>query len=339
MREDGIDILKVICSFLIVCIHIPFSGILGDYFTALTRVAVPIFFMITGYFYSDIIAKHKKKQQIKKIFLLVIKANILFFIWNIVLEILKRNDIVLYIQSVFTWKNVLNFLLLNESPLAGHLWYLGAILYVLIIVLIIDKLNCGTLLYILTPVLLLGDLALGKYSLLLWGKEYPYILVRNFLFVGIPYFCIGRLIRVYHRRTISRNVLIVSMVLFSLTSLLERFVLVSLNVNATRDHYISTTLLAITVFLFAIDGQKAIICRMSNKESKEHRLSDLMAGIGRKYSTWIYILHPIFITCIGIVMNKIGLYLIYRCVAPIMVYISTLLFLVFMNKLKNSLKL
>lgn len=40
MRADNIDILKAICAFLIVCIHAPFPGVIGEYFTALTRIAV-----------------------------------------------------------------------------------------------------------------------------------------------------------------------------------------------------------------------------------------------------------------------------------------------------------
>ena len=125
-RADNIDILKVICAFLIVCIHVPFPGRVGEYFTALTRVAVPIFFMITGYFYSDTVARHKEKQQIKKIFYLVVEANLLFFIWNITLVVLRRDSIMSYMQSIFSGKNMLKFLLFNESPLAVHLWYLGA---------------------------------------------------------------------------------------------------------------------------------------------------------------------------------------------------------------------
>ena len=40
-RADNIDILKAILAFLIVCIHVPFPGEVGSYFTTLTRVAVP----------------------------------------------------------------------------------------------------------------------------------------------------------------------------------------------------------------------------------------------------------------------------------------------------------
>lgn len=53
-RADNIDILKAICAFLIVCIHVPHSGRAGAYFTALTRVAVPIFcdygILLFGYY-------------------------------------------------------------------------------------------------------------------------------------------------------------------------------------------------------------------------------------------------------------------------------------------------
>lgn len=97
--------------------------------------------------------------------------------------------------SNFTGKNILKFLALNESPLARHLWYLGAILYVLVIVLLVDKLNCRKLLYYLITVLLIADLVFGKYSLFILHREFPYIIVRNFLCVRIPYFCIGNFIR------------------------------------------------------------------------------------------------------------------------------------------------
>lgn len=56
-RVDSIDILKAICAFLIVCIHVPFPGNIGEYVTTLARIAVPIFFMITGYFYSGVVKK------------------------------------------------------------------------------------------------------------------------------------------------------------------------------------------------------------------------------------------------------------------------------------------
>ena len=323
-RADNIDILKAICAFLIVCIHVPFPGRVGAYFTALTRIAVPVFFMITGYFYSDTVARHKEKQQIEKIFYLIVEANILFFIWNIALNVLRRENIVAYIRSIFTGKNIIEFLALNESPLAGHLWYLGAILYVLVIVLLMDEFNCRKILCCLTLVLLIVDLVFGKYSLLIFHREFPYILVRNFLCVGIPYFCIGNLIREKrYSEKWNKKVLQILIVAFAITTLAERFALVNAGLNATRDHYISTTFLAICLFVYILK---------SNWHNKG------LAMIGRKYSTWLYIIHPIFITVFSTVVGKLGLKSIYRYVAPIVVYCATLVFLIILQKVKIAMK-
>ena len=319
-RADNIDILKAICAFLIVCIHTPFPDEAGAYFTTITRIAVPIFFMITGYFYSDTAARHKEKHQIKKIFYLVVGANILYLIWNITLDVMRGDSVISYMQSIFTGKNILKFLTLNESPLAGHLWYLGAILYVLVIVLLMDKFNCRKILYYLIPILLIADLTFGKYSLLIFHREFPYILVRNFLCVGIPYFCIGNLIREKRcSEKWNRKMLQVLIVVFTITSLAERFALVNAGLNATRDHYLSTTFLAICLFVYTLK---------SNWHNKE------LAVIGRKYSTWLYIIHPIFITAFSMVVGKLGIKSIYRYVAPIVVYCATLVFLIIIQKVK-----
>ena len=249
-RNNNIDILKSICAFLIVCIHVPFPGFVGNYITALSRIAVPIFFMITGYFYSDVVKNGRIARQIKKIFILMVEANLVYFVWKwFYTAVISNAD---FISSVFTVKNLLKFVIFNDSPLNGHLWYLGAILYVLIITAIAKKLKITKILYWLTPVLLIMDLVLGKYSLVLFNREFPYILVRNFLFVGIPYFCIGRMIREGVGQKINKNTAALLIFIFSLTTCMERFILVSADMNPTRDHYISTTFLAIAIFLFTL---------------------------------------------------------------------------------------
>lgn len=141
----------------------------------------------------------------------------------------------------------------------------------LVIVLLVGRFNCKKVLYYLTPVLLIVDLIFGKYSLLIFHREFPYILVRNFLCVGIPYFCIGNFIREkWCSEKWNRKMLQVLIVVFTITSLTERFVLVNAGLNATRDHYISTTFLAICLFVYTL---------------KSNWRNERVAVIGRKYST------------------------------------------------------
>lgn len=115
----------------------------------------------------------------------------------------------------------------------------------------------------------------------------------------------------------------VLIVVFAITSLAERFALVNAGLNTTRDHYISTTFLSIGLFVYALK---------SNWHNKG------LAVIGRKYFTWLYIIHPIFIKVFSIVVGKLGLRSIYRYVAPIVVYCTTLVFLIILQKVKMAMK-
>ena len=194
----------------------------------------------------------------------------------------------------------------------------------LVIVLLVDKLNCRKLFYYLTPILLIADLVLGKYSLLIFHREFSYILVRNFLCVGIPYFCIGNLIREKHcSEKWNKKVLRILIIVFAITSLAERFVLVNEGLNATRDHYISTTLLSVCLFIYAL---------------KSNWSNERLAVIGREYSTWLYVIHPIFITIFSMIVDKFGIKTFYRCVAPIVVYCATIIFLIVLQKIKTAIK-
>lgn len=193
-RTEGLDILKFLCAFFVVCIHCPFPGSFGAYFTSITRIAVPIFFMITGFFYMNSVNRNRELLQIKKMAVLIVTSNLLYAIWKSLLAVLSDDGVSLYWKSTLTIKNIVKLILLNDSPFNSHLWYLSAILYVLIIVYFLRRMKLERILYIITPLLLIGDLAMGKYSLLIFGREFPYILVRNFLFVGIPYFTIGKLL-------------------------------------------------------------------------------------------------------------------------------------------------
>ena len=268
---------------------------------------MPIFLMISGYFYR----KEKAIGQIKKIGTLFIEANLLYVAWSLLYGPVSGNYPAVGIKAV------LKFVFLNASPFGGHLWYLGAILYVLIVVYVVDKTGVRRTLYYLTPALLLIDLVLGKYSLLIFGREFPYILVRNWLFTGIPFFALGMLMKEKPKFRIAWWGISV----FALTTILERYLLVSNNLNATRDQYISTTFLAIAVFSFALEYKGEV--------------NEKIAKAGRDYSAWIYIIHPIFITCYGFIVRRIGLESIWDYIGTVAVFLTSLIFVKIVNEGKK----
>ncbi len=312
-RKYGLDFLKFICCFMVVCLHVPLPNGIRDIVVPISRMAVPIFFMITGYFYSFTKEREREKIQIAKMVKLLIGSNILYFTYTFALCFVKGNSVLSY----FNIKNIQNFIFLNESPFGAHLWYLGAILYVLIIIYFFEKWTNRDKLYFLIPILLLTDLLLGKYSLLILKKEFPIIVVRNFLFVGLPYFLLGDFF-FKKKINIKPKHLILLIIFFACTTLVERFLLEKFELNTTRDHYFSTSFLAVFAFQLAC-------CNGNNVKNDFYKKC---CCVGSKLSLGIYIIHPIIIVGVyaveKILKNTIILN-IYHYLAPLFVFIISIL--------------
>jgi len=316
-RLYSLDKLKAICAFLIVCIHAPFPGVFGEYFKCLTRIAVPIFFIISGYFYTFTTVK----EQIIKVLRLVIICNLGYFVLGLANAVMRHN-LTAYVTKILEVKKLVLFILVNQSPFAIHLWYLGAILYVYVLFYLAEKCGWKKWIVVSFPVFLLLDLILGKYSLLLFHREFPVVLVRNWLFVGIPFFSIGILIKNYKcllNQICKKWTVFLCILLFSITSILERWFLVLNQINATRDQYISTAFLAISVFLFFlyfVDNQQNTI-----------------AKIGLLDSTWVYVIHYALIMVFGAIMRKNPqFYEIYTLGRPIIIFVLSVLLVEFARK-------
>lgn len=128
-------------------------------------------------------------------------------------------------------------------------------------------------LYFLIPILLLIDLIFGKYSLLFFRTEFPYIYMRNFLFVGLPYFMIGLLIKdLKNNRIINKKPSKLCLLSIIFINIFERCILLQNDLNATRDHYFSTTLLLIALFLYFlnVDSEKCKINTVLKKNRFLH---------------------------------------------------------------------
>lgn len=169
---------------------------------------------------------------------------------------------------------------------------------------------CQKIFYVLTPFLLICDLILGKYSILLFNKEFPYIIVRNFIFVGIPYFSIGMFIRDNQEklRKISNKKWFILMIIFILLNLLERFILVKYRINATRDHYLNTTFLSFSLFMFFANSNFII-----------RKYNDIIG----KLSTFIYIIHPMVAYFCAIFFKHFLHSNLYLYFYPILVFITS----------------
>lgn len=137
------------------------------------QMCCSLFFIISGYmiFTNDRLklVEHLKRS-IKKMVLILKWSTLLFAIVKLLFAF-KNNDF-----SILSTKDLGKFILFNENPFGFHLWYIGAYLYVLIIILYLEKCNKLSYIYWSIPILLLLDLCFGKYSLVLWHKRVSFLL-------------------------------------------------------------------------------------------------------------------------------------------------------------------
>lgn len=284
-RINSIDILRMIAAFAVVIIHTP--GI-NPYVNAVSRFAVPIFFMISGYFYC--VSKEKKKLRIKKIFILMITVNILFFLFRFLLNGIDFQ----YFIETFTLKRIMVFILLNESPVELHLWFLSALLYCMIVDYFVSGFFNKRKKWLMAVIIVLF---LGYF--IVEGLGYSNLYMRNFLFFGLPYFWLGKLLRNVDVAKIKFNnfVLILSIILLTVMNLAEKYMLITyFDFNGARDQYIFTIFLSLAIFILAL----------KNPLENPGKISGFIASSGSKCSLGIYIIHLLILKCLAMAASAVG---------------------------------
>ena len=73
IRQSSFDVLKCVAAFLVVAIHY------GPYWiNPISRIAVPLFFMITGYYFVTFSAISKFRKHFRKILIMTISASLFY---------------------------------------------------------------------------------------------------------------------------------------------------------------------------------------------------------------------------------------------------------------------
>lgn len=280
VRNSSIDVLRIILACCVVLIHNPFDVTAYAPINIMVRMAVPLFFMISGFYnvYSDkeksII---KNKLAIKRIFILAVEANVFFLFWQMNTY---RYDLENYIRGVLSPRSIINMVIFNESPFKAHLWYLNALLFCYIMSLCIAKLNAKE--WICNVIMCLGLVALILFEFAdeIIGKSVYNIYYRNFWFCGSAYFLIGRTIKIHKDYLVewfkSNNNRIVAYILT-----LVSFLIVGIEICLTGNKEIYCLLLIPELVIFIFFMSRPQLGRDS-----------ILERLGRDYSLALYIFHP-----------------------------------------------
>lgn len=125
MRQaiHSLYVLKAIGAFLVVACHIPMTGG-GALLSTLLNVAVPIFYAISGYFLYAPDAQQSLRRALssaRKLVPVILIVNLIHFLWLLP----QHADMALGVDLVK--------LLVYGDALIGHLWYLNAMLWAMLI--------------------------------------------------------------------------------------------------------------------------------------------------------------------------------------------------------------
>lgn len=191
-RNPYLDSLKLAMSFMVICIHTNFaagwwSSITFDYFTSgLCRIAVPVFLIINGFFYSN----KGFQRTLKTVFKLYCLWTLLYMpFWFLSLattEDLTRVDLV---------SEIIITLVCGYY----HLWYLNGLIVALVLFHVF--LRDATPGRILLTAVVLYCIAAGlqyffTYKTEIWspdttGRDLLLHTYRNAILLALPYFCLG----------------------------------------------------------------------------------------------------------------------------------------------------
>ena len=280
-RIISIDILKYISIFFVIAIHFSHAPEL----VAFSRFAVPTFFILSGYLLHN---KNDKKSIIKDIKF--------YFPYIALLLIIQLFDFILTSQF---------------RDFIGITWFLVSYFLTRFYYYLICNYNLKKVFFYLIPILLAFNLFFGTYSRCFFG-DLAIVFSRNSIFVGLPFFLIGVLIRQLNLKLNKEfSIIIILLGIFFLSFQIPEFRLMNSRHDFVGDLYLYTIIGSVLLCVGCINFE----INVPSKYIKKLHLDKLNFGI--------YLYHAM----IGILMRPIladNLFLIYLFSAIIFYVISFL---------------
>lgn len=307
-RNFFIDFLKIAMSFAVVGIHVDLmmdiNPIIGNLLVnGIFRIAVPVFFLINGYFFYDAIKKKTQRKWIKKLVFL-------YVFWTLIYSKLWIGNIIYGIEIgayALSAKYTSIYMILGFY----HLWYLSGIIGAALITTAYDK-ETPEKLIIALCILLYGFAVYVNYYLvktdIMDSNQHTSFIYKNFLFFAFPFFYLGFYINKHNcHDKIKTNMLYSVVIISTITLLFESYNYQSIvSNNEGVDCYLSLLTLSVSLFILALK---------TKTKSTNRNITTYASGI---YLFHVYILEKMHIAG---VTNSILLMLIVISLSALSCYI------------------
>ncbi|MBK1810470.1 acyltransferase family protein [Clostridium sp. YIM B02505] len=286
---DSVNIMRMVCAILVIVIHTSAFYSLGKvpgaiFSNVIARIAVPFFFITTGYFFYE---KYNRegyvKSYIKRILIYYLGFSVAYtvFVFNYIKQ--RNNTIEIAIKNILF------------NGVSGALWYLPALMLSILVVTLLLKKNWIKALVILSILAYVLGLLGDSYNGFITGTPLEsivnaynsiFVYTRNGICFGVPFITLGILINKYKLNDrIKKAGMWVG--LFSIVFALEAYYLITNNIPRDNNMYISLVVLVPFLFIGLLNHKKMI----SQRKSKLYR----------DMSLWIYCIHELFM--MFIIMN------------------------------------
>lgn len=187
-RNTSLDVLKGIAALFVIWIHEQFPGVTGQLINRIGAFAVPVFFMVSGFF-SHSASREKLLRSIRHILTLIAIAYALNLLRIVVFD--GAAAALDALVGAFAPKTLILWIVLNITPISGVAWFLFALLYCYLLHWMFHGWMKDRRVFLLIPVCIAAGLAV---------RLLPSVGTNNAWFCGIPCYLLGRLCREEQKR-------------------------------------------------------------------------------------------------------------------------------------------
>ena len=319
-RNQLLNIVEAIATFLVVFIHFPFPGRAGAIVTALARISVPFFFCISGFFFykdDEKTEKHSVLRKIKRLLLLMVFSEVSYYLFYVALQIQNTGfSTQAFVTAAtaelnaFYLPQFIDYVVVFAPPFNGVLWFVGSLIVIYVVVHFIPRRHRSVLM--IAVVLLLAGILLRRilfYSQV--NTTFPY--ERLLPVLPFPFFIVG-----YHIRKnqnyfngVKDHVYAISMIGGIAITVLESFA-------GVHTLYFGTMLIVCTVIPW---------CAKHDDYTVNSIFGRIFSHIGGRTATYIYVFHMMIGNILHVIVPRIlsidESSAIYKWGIPIMICIAS----------------
>lgn len=319
-----IDIMKFVCAIFVIAIHSGIvkyeSGTTQWYIiNVLLRLAVPFFFIASGFLFGKKYLYNKEKlkensiKQVKRLIKPYIFWVIIIIPYIIYANKLLKGNLIVSILKLF------RLIIFNGY----HMWFILALIVAICMEYMFLKKNKVKLAVFFSVIL---------YSIALLGNSYYFLIegtliqnfidviikiftmVRNGIFVGFPLFTIGICVALHEKEIykISNKKVYLFLLIFIITQILEASFIRGKNYKEDHSLFISIIFIATLLLIICI-------------KTKNIRFKKINTVLLRNLSTGIYYMHFPIIKYMSLLIPSIGYIEIFLITTIITIIINIIL--------------